>query len=48
MIEKSNIKIHNKLTKEIFYKLNLDLGYWFKYEYDMRGNVIYHEDNLFW
>jgi len=38
MIEKYNISIKNKLTKKIFYKLDLDDGFWWKYEYDDRGN----------
>ena len=45
MIEKLNIPIENKLTKKISYGLNLDDGWWYKYEHDSRGNVIYFEDS---
>ncbi len=45
MIEKTNIKIHNKLTKKIEYLLYLDRGYCYKLEFDTRGNLIYYEDS---
>jgi len=46
MIEKSNITIENKDTKEIKYKLWLDdSGYWIKREFDSRGNQTYFEDS---
>ncbi len=44
MIEKTNITIGNKESKKIEYLLNLDNGYWHKYEYDNRGNETYYED----
>ena len=40
MIDKYNIPLENKLTKEIIYYLNLDSGYWDKAEYNSRGNEI--------
>ncbi len=48
MIEKTNIKIENKDTKKISYRLNLEVGYWYKQEFDSRGNETYFEDNDFW
>jgi hypothetical protein len=45
MIEKLNIKIENKDTKKIYYKLHLDERYWRKEEYDSRGNEVYYEDS---
>ena len=44
MIDKTNIKIQNKLTKKIIYVLDLDLGVWLNFEYDTRGNDIYYEN----
>ncbi len=44
MIEKLNISIEDKQTKEIRYHLNLDSGYWTKSEYDSRGNITYYEN----
>jgi len=41
MIEQTNITIHSKNTKKIRYVLDLDLGFWFKSEFDTRGNKIY-------
>ena len=43
MIEQTNIKIHNNLTKKVECTLYLDEGYYYKYEYDSRGNQIYYE-----
>ncbi len=45
MIDKLNISIEDKQTKKIRYHLNLDSGYWFKYEYDNEGNITYGEDS---
>jgi hypothetical protein len=45
MIDKANIPIGNKHTKKINYRLNLDEGAWYKYEYDSRGNKTYHENS---
>ncbi len=45
MIDKLNIKIHNKLTKKIEYNLWLDEDFWRKDEYDDRGKEIYYEDD---
>jgi hypothetical protein len=45
MVEKTNIKIENKLTKKIYYKLYLDEDFWYKEEFDTRGNVIYFKDS---
>ncbi len=47
MIEQTNILIQNKDTKKIFYRLNLDSGYWRKGEYDTEGKLIYSDDSLF-
>jgi hypothetical protein len=46
MINKSNIRIQNKDTKKIRYKLYLDDGWWSKKEYDTRGNKIYYENSV--
>ncbi len=46
MIEQTNIKIHNKLTKKIDYVLSLDDAFWVKYEYNNEGNIIYYENSL--
>ena len=48
MIEKSNIKIENKLTKKITYTLALDSERWYKQEYDSEGKLIYYEDRGYW
>lgn len=49
MIEKTNIPIQNKNTKKIDYILNLDTGWWDKYEYDDSDNEVYFEDCVdFW
>jgi hypothetical protein len=45
MIDKTNITIENKDTKKISYRLNLEGGYWYKQEFDSRGNETYFEDN---
>jgi hypothetical protein len=46
MIDKLNISIEDKLTKKIEYKLNLGDGYWWKSEFDSRGNLIYYVSSL--
>ncbi len=46
MIDKTNIKILNKNTKEITYTLFLDRGYWWKSEFNSEGNLIYYVSNL--
>ncbi len=40
MIEKLNIKIYSKNTKKIRYVLDLDLGKWYKTEYNDEGKKI--------
>ncbi len=45
MIEKLNITIQDKLTKKIKYTLFLDLGIWYKTEYNSDGNIIYFGDS---
>ena len=45
MIDKTNIPIDSKNTKKIQYNLSLDEGFWYKQEYDSRGNEIYYEDS---
>ncbi len=44
MIEKLNIPIGNKLTKEISYRLSLEGGGWYKAEFDNKYNLIYYEN----
>ena len=44
MIEKYNITINHKETKEIEYKLWLDEDFWCKYEYDTEYKIIYIEN----
>ena len=41
MIEQSNLPLEYKITKKIEYYLNFDIGYWWKEEYDTKGNLIY-------
>ena len=45
MIDKYNISINHKETKEIEYKLWLDEGFWCKYEYDTEYRIIYIENS---
>jgi hypothetical protein len=45
MIDKLNIKIENKQTKKIEYKLNLDSGYWLKSECNVEDRTIHLEDS---
>ncbi len=45
MIEKLNIPIRNKLSRQIKYILYLHNEFWCKREYDSEGNQIYYEDN---
>ena len=46
MIDKYNIPIEDKDTKEIKYKLNLGDGYWWKSEHNDEGNLIYYVSSL--
>ena len=46
MIEKLNISIDSKNTKEIRYTLLLDFYQYHITEYDSRDNQIYYEDSL--
>ena len=45
MIDKYNIPIHNKLTKEIKLTFSLDNGYWDNFEYDNSGKLMYFENS---
>lgn len=44
MIEKTNILIESKDTKKISYYLDLDCGYWSKWERNTEGKTLYYED----
>lgn len=48
MIEKTNISIQDKLTKKINYYLNLDEGYWCKWEHNSEGKTLYYENHTYW
>lgn len=45
MIDKLNIPIENKLTKEIKCYFNLDNDYWCKWEHNSEGKTLYYEDD---
>jgi hypothetical protein len=45
MVDKLNISIEDKDTKEIKYILNLDEDWWLKTEYNSDGNIIYFGDS---
>ena len=46
MIDKYNIPIQDKNTKIIDYTLYLDSEWWYKSEYDSRGNLTYYVSSL--
>ena len=45
-IEELKISLKDKRTKEIRYEYDLEDNYWFRFEYDKHGNMIYMKTHM--